>query len=287
MPVRRAVFAGDVSGFYPASRGALLRMLEEFVPERADAADAVAVVAPHAGYVFSGGVAGAVYARVAVPQDVIVLSVNHGRSPGAEFALFDEGSWETPLGRVPIATELVAAIVAECPRVEADPGGHAAEHSGEVQVPFLKYRNDGVHIAPICIGRTTAARAIALGEGLARAAARLGRPTLLVASTDMSHEQPHAAPDGGYLSGENLAEFVNQQDQKILDRILALDPAGVWETRERERVSMCGFAPVTAALAYAKARGASAAELVDHKTSVDAPGGRYDYIVGYAGVLIR
>jgi len=286
MPVRRATFAGDYGGFYPSSRGALLRMLEEFVPEDEATREALAIVAPHAGYVFSGPVAGAVYARVVVPDDVILLSVNHGRSPGAEFALFDEGAWETPLGQVPIATELVAAIVADCPLAQADPGAHAAEHSGEVQVPFLKHRNDGVHIAPICIGRTTASKAVALGEGLAQAAERLGRPVLVVASTDLSHEQPRPAPDGGVLSGENLAEFVRQQDRKVIDQMLALDPQGLWETRERERVSMCGFAPVTAALAYAKARGATEADLVEHRTSVDAPGGRYDYIVGYAGVIV-
>ena len=288
MPVRRAVYASDWQGFYPSSRGALLRMLEEFVPSGEDAAEALAVVAPHAGYVFSGAVAGAVYARVVVPNDVILLSVNHGRSPGAEFALFDEGAWETPLGSVPIATELVAAIVAECPAVEADPGAHGGEHSAEVQVPFLKYRNPSVHIAPICIMHTTADAAIALGKGLAKAAKRLARPVLVVASTDLSHEQPRPAPSGGgFLSGENLAQFVHDQDQKVIEQILALDAKGLWETRDREHVSMCGYAPVTAALACAKARGATTAELVDHKSSVDSPGGRYDYIVGYAGVIIR
>jgi len=286
MPVRKAVFAGH--GWYPSDRRALVQMLGEFVPERDDVVSATVVVAPHAGYVFSGPVAGAVYARVVVPDDVILLSVNHGHSPGAAVALFDEGRWETPLGDVPIATELVAAIVAECPMVQADPDAHEDEHSGEVHVPFLRYRNEHVRIAPICISRTTRSGAIALGEGLARAAARVTRPVLVVASTDLSHEHPRPAPrGGGFLSGENLAEFVREQDQKVIDRILALDARGVWETVEREGVSMCGYAPVTAAVAYASARGATVGEVVDHRTSVDAPGGRYDYIVGYVGALLR
>ena len=141
MPVRKAMFASN-QGFYPSDPATLAEMLERLVPERADAAEAIAVVGPHAGYVFSGGVAGAVYARVVVPDDVILLSVNHGRSAGAEFALFDEGTWETPLGPVPIATELVAAIAAEGPMVQADPRAHLLEHShrGIVDLGYIVLR---------------------------------------------------------------------------------------------------------------------------------------------------
>jgi len=193
-----------------------------------------------------------------VPGDVVLLSLHHRPSSGPAFALFDEGVWQTPLGDVPIATELVAAIAAECPMVEADCRVHFDEHSGELHVPFLQFRNPHVRIAPICITHATAASACELGESLARAVERLGRPVLLVASTDLSHEQPQRAPSGaGILSGENL-----------------------------EGVTMCGFAPVTAALAYAKARGATRAELVEHTTSADVSGS-YHYIVGYAGVIIR
>jgi len=271
MPTRRAVFASD-HGFYPSSRGTLLAMLEELVPERDDAAAAVAVVAPHAGYVFSGGVAGAVYSRVVVPDAVILLSVNHGRSPGAEFALFDEGAWQTPLGDVPVATELVAAIAAECPTVAADCDAHAMEHSGEVHLPFLKHRNADVRIAPICIMRSSLPRLQEFGAGLARAAERLGQPVLLVASTDMTHFEPH--------------EVASKKDHEVIDEILALDEAAMMEVVERRRVSMCGHDPVAAALAYAKARGATKAELVDYKTSGDTPYGSRAEVVGYAGIII-
>jgi len=248
-------------------------MLERFAPKREEAAPAVAVVAPHAGYVFSGGVAGEVYSRVVVPDDVILLSVNHGRSPGAELALFDEGTWQTPLGDVPIATELVAAVVAACPMVEADPRAHASEHSGEVHVPFLKYRNPDVRLVPICIMRSSLPLLQEFGAGLAQAVERFARPVLLVASTDMTHFEPEAA--------------AKEKDHLVIEKIVALDESAMWETVRRHRVSMCGHDPVAAGLVYAKARGATTAELVDYKTSADSPFGGRDEVVGYAGIIIR
>lgn len=272
MPVRPAAFA-SAHGFYPSNRMKLIDMLESLVPSREDAAEATAVVAPHAGYVFSGGVAGEVYSRVVVPDDVILLSVNHGRSPGAEFALFDEGAWETPIGQVPIAAELVQAIVDNCPMVEADPQAHAAEHSGEVHLPFLRFRNEHVRIAPINIMRSSLPALRELGQALARAAEAFGGPVLLVASTDMTHFEPH--------------EVAHEKDHKVIEKIVALDEQGMWDTVERLRVSMCGHDPVAAGIAYAKARGATAAELVDYKTSADSPYGSRDEVVGYAGIIIR
>jgi len=272
MPVRKAAYASD-QGFYPSNRDTLLRMLEELSPERADAAPALAAVAPHAGYIFSGAVAGAVYSRVVVPDDVVLLSVNHGRSPGAELALFDEGTWQTPIGDVPVATELVAAISAACPMVQADCDAHAMEHSGEVHVPFLRHRNPGVRLASICIMRSSLPVLQEFGAGLARAVEHLGRDVLVVASTDMTHFEP-----------EHVA---SEKDHQVIDNILALDEVAMMHTVERLVVSMCGHDPVAAALAYAKARGATGAELVDYKTSADSPYGNRAEVVGYAGIIIR
>jgi hypothetical protein len=248
-------------------------MLGEFLPERDDVAPALAIVAPHAGYIFSGGVAGQAYSRVVVPDNVILLSVNHGRSPGAEFALFDEGRWETPLGDVPIATELVAAIVSECPMVEADPRAHSMEHSGEVHVPFLKYRNPNVRIAPINIAQSSLPVLREFGAALARAADRFAQPVLLVASTDMTHFEPH--------------HVATEKDHLVIDKILALDEGAMWDTVRRHHISMCGHDPVAAGIVYAKARGATTAELVDYKTSGDSGYAGRDEVVGYAGIIIR
>ena len=271
MPVRPAICAQQ--GWYPATRPRLLETLKVLVPEREDAAPAVAVVAPHAGFDYSGGVAGQVYSRVVVPNDVLLLGVNHRNPRAAQFALFDEGAWETPLGDVPIATELVAAIAADCPMVEADPDAHADENSGELHVPFLKYRNPHVKIAPITIRGGSLAELRELGTALARAAERVGRPVLLVASTDMTHYEPH--------------HVAVEKDHLVIDRILQLDEEAMLATVQRHDISMCGHDPVAAGLVYAKARGATTAELVDYKTSGDAPGGRRDHVVGYAGLIIR
>ena len=270
MPLRRAFRAGQ---FYPGSRDGLLQSLESMVPKDRDKVEAAAVIAPHAGYVFSGGVAGDVYSRVVMPDDVIVLSVNHGWSPGAEFALFDEGAWETPIGDVPIAAELVAAVKAACPMVTVDCDAHAREHSGEVHVPFLKHCNPNVRIVPICVMRSSLPALRELGRGLAQAVATFGQPVLLVASTDMTHSEPH------YTASE--------KDHKVIERILELDEEGMWDTVRRLQVSMCGHDPVAAGLVYAKERGATTAELVDYKTSGDSPGGDRGSVVGYAGIIIR
>jgi len=272
MPVRPAAFASP-HGFYPSNRATLLGMLERLVPARDDAAAATAVIAPHAGYVFSGGVAGAVYSRVVVPDHVVLLSVNHGRSPGAEFALFHEGHWETPLGDVPVSADLVRAIRAHCPMVDNDPNAHTAEHSGEVHVPFLRYRNERVQLAPINIMRSSLPSLQALGQALARAVEAVDAPVLLVASTDMTHFEPH--------------DTASQKDHAVIENVLALDEQAMMDTVDRLRVSMCGHDPVAAALAYAKARGATAAELVDYKTSADSPYGNRAEVVGYAGLIIR
>ena len=281
MPVRRPVFAEH--GWYPLNRAALVQMLEEFVPERDDAAPALAIVAPHAGYVFSGPVAGEAYSRVVVPDDVILLSVNHWTSHAPEFALFDAGTWQTPLGDVPIATELVAAIVAESNIVEVDYRVHMNEHSGELHLPFLQHRNPGVRIAPVCISAWRLPMVRELGAALARAAARVARPVLVVASTDMSHED--ARPG---VEGERLVEFVKAQDQKAIDKILALDEEGLWDTVQEEHVTMCGYASVTAALVCSKARGATEAVLAAYGTSADSMHGRgHGKVVGYAGIIIR
>jgi hypothetical protein len=272
MPIRPAAFASP-RGFYPSSREQLTAMLQDCIPADAEAAEAVAVIAPHAGYVFSGPVAGAVYARVTVPDDVILLSVNHGRSPGAEFALFPEGAWDTPLGQVPIAEDLAAAIQDACPDVQPDPQAHAAEHSGEVHLPFLKCRNDGVRIAPINIMRSGLPQLRQLGQGLAQAVEAHGKPVLLVASTDMTHFEPDAQ--------------AREKDHQVIEHVLALDEQAMWDTVQRLHVTMCGHDPVAAGLVYAKSRGAAEAELVDYRTSADSPYGDRDQVVGYAGIIIH
>jgi len=254
--------------FYPERGDELAREVSGLLGDTAGAAPAMAVLAPHAGYVYSGGVAGATFARVTVPERAVVLCPNH-TGLGQRVALWPDGSWRTPLGRVPVDPDLTAALRA-CPGVRADRTAHLAEHALEVQLPFLQARRPGVAIAALCLGPLSADACLALGEALALALRE--RPALLVASSDMSHYVP--------------AEEARRKDAQALDRFLALDARGLFETVEREDISMCGFIPATVALAAARALGASQAELVRYANSGDVNGDR-ERVVGYAGAVVR
>jgi AmmeMemoRadiSam system protein B len=232
------------------------------------ASPALGLLAPHAGYVYSGAVAGATYARVEVPERAVVLCPNH-TGLGARVALWPGGGWATPLGRVPIDPDLTAALRA-CPLVEDDRAAHLREHALEVQLPFLMTRRPGVAIAALCLGPLSAGEALELGRALA--AAVRAYPALLVASSDMSH----------YVSAEEARE----KDMLALGRLLALDARGLHDTVRREDISMCGFVPATVMLAAALELGAREAVLVRYANSGDVTGDRRS-VVGYAGAIVR
>jgi AmmeMemoRadiSam system protein B len=253
--------------FYTDRPDALRREVDGFLAAGGEKVKAKGVVAPHAGYVYSGAIAGAVYARVDVPPRVLVLGPNHtGR--GAEAALWPGGAWRLPTGAVPIDPELTAALAAS-PLVEADEEAHRDEHSLEVQVPFLVRARPGVAIAALCLGHLPFAECEALGAVVARAASAAG--ALVVASSDMSHYVPAAA--------------AREKDHRALARLLALDPEGLYAVVHRERISMCGIIPATVMLVAAIAQGATRAELVRYGSSGDV-NGDVRSVVGYAGVLV-
>jgi AmmeMemoRadiSam system protein B len=265
--LRKAAFAGD---WYPRDPGRLLEALESYVGGPAGEDEAVGVVAPHAGYMYSGGVAGAVFGRVRVPDTVVVLCVNH-RGVGARAAVLGSGKWETPLGLVPIQETLAEAIRKKIDFLEDDSAAHVREHSLEMQVPFLQYRNRGVQIVPICLQRLEYGECVALGEGLAGALREFPTPVLLVASTDMTH-----------FEGQEAAK---KKDQLAIERILDVDPRGLYEVVTGQKISMCGFIPTTAVLSACKSLGVAKGTLVRYATSGDVSGD-YSNVVGYAGISL-
>jgi len=253
--------------FYASRPDALRREVDGFLAAGGERVRAKGIVAPHAGYVYSGAIAGAVYARVDVPARAIVLGPNHtGR--GAEVALWPGGAWRLPTGDVPVDPELTAALAA-CPLVEEDAEAHLHEHSLEVQVPFLARARPDVAIAALCLGPLRFADCEALGKAVAKAASAAG--ALVVASSDMSH----------YVS----AAEAHAKDHLALERLLALDPEGLYAVVHRERISMCGIIPATVMLVAAVAQGAARAELVRYGNSGDVNGDTRQ-VVGYAGVLV-
>jgi MEMO1 family protein len=265
---RKPYVAGQ---FYPDDPAILRTMIGGLVEPDAAKARAIAVVSPHAGYVYSGGVAGAVFSVVKIPGTAVILGPSH-RGIQSLAAVQRSGEWATPLGDIPIATDLADAILERSRIAEDDPGAHLREHSIEVQIPFLRFFRKDLSIVPICVSSGTAEKDLAdLGGAVAGAVAALGRDVLVVASTDMSH----------YVGREEAWE----QDHAAIDRILALDPGGLFRTVMDRDISMCGFQPVTAALYAAKGLGAVGAELVRYSTSGDVTGDDRE-VVGYAGIRI-
>jgi MEMO1 family protein len=266
--LRRAAVSGR---FYAGTRERLLAEVGDLLASAAAPAPAIGVVVPHAGYVYSGGVAGAVYARVTIPESCVILGPNHtGLGPGA--SIMTSGAWETPLGAVPIDEPLAAAILAAAPDLVADHLAHLREHAIEVQLPFLQARNPAVRIVPIVLGSHAYATCAAVGQALGAALRAAGRPILLVASTDMSH----------YVTRETAAA----QDRQALEAILTLDPERLYRVVHREGISMCGVLPTTALLIAATALGASGAELVQY-TDSGAVTRDLREVVAYAGLIIR
>ena len=231
---------------------------------------------PRAGYVFSGGVAGATFARVTVPDTVLLLNPSHSFGRPA-FALWTGGPWQTPLGEAELHEGLTSGL-AMLPQVTPDDRPHVPEHSGEVVVPFLQYHNPNVRIAVICVTHAAGPDLLSeLGRLLPEVLANCGvDDCLLVASSDMSHED-----------GPGALDVVNSNDALAVEQMERLDPQGLFNVCRSEPITMCGVGPATVVMAAAAARGGTKGVLVQRATSADSPHGGGSYVVGYAGMVFR
>jgi len=267
--IRSPVVAGQ---FYPGSEASLLKSLKTLVPEILPdkRKEALAVISPHAGYIYSGGVAGETFGGVRVPENVIILGPNH-TGHGAPVALMSQGSWDMPMGEVPINRELAAQIAENSPQVEIDDLAHQFEHSLEVQVPFLQYMQKDLTIAPIVVSHVSYETCVTVGKGLAAAIKSYGKSVLIVASTDMTHYESR--------------QSASAKDSLALECIKKLDPEGLYNTVVGKRISMCGIMPTTVTLIAALALGAKKAELIRYTDSGETSGDT-SHVVGYAGFVI-
>jgi MEMO1 family protein len=267
--VRRPAVSGR---FYPADGDELRAEVGKFLGGAAAGGGKrhFGVVAPHAGYIYSGPVAGKVFADTAVPRRVVVLAPNHtGR--GARAAVWPRGAFALPGDRVPVDEELAARLLEAGVGFVADPEAHRFEHALEVELPFVRARNPEAIVTPVILGGLDGAECIALGATLAEIVDALGEDVLVVASSDMSH----------YLPDDETRRI----DRQAIEPMLACDAARLYDVVEREDISMCGVLPATAMLSYARARGATGGTLVAYGTSADAFGDT-DRVVGYAGIAI-
>ena len=258
--------------FYPAEPAALTQQIDSFLEKQPpEKLRARGCVVPHAGYMYSGPVAGAVYERLELPARLIILGPRH-YPQGEALAINSAGSWRTPLGEARIDAALAAELVRRCRALREDSVAHRNEHSLEVQLPFLQHCAGDFHFVPIAVGPVRLAGLEELGQAIAEVVAMHDEPILVVASSDMNHYESDA--------------ITRQKDQKAIDRILALDPRGLLDTVQRESISMCGYGPTVAMLTAAKQLGATKAELVRYATSGDITGDR-DAVVGYAGIVVH
>ncbi len=265
---RRAAFAGS---FYPGNPDDLRGMLAELLPRAGGRRErALGVMVPHAGYIYSGRVAGETYAAVEPPRSAVLVGPSHhgGCAPAA---VMSSGEWATPLGVSPVDGELAAALRASSGLLTEDPAAHSAEHSLEVQLPFLQAVTPGIPIVPILLSLPDLDSLRELGRAIGGVLKPRDPRPLVVASSDMNHFEPHK---------ETIAK-----DRYALDALLALDEAAMWGAVRRHRISMCGAMAAVVMLAAAKVMGASRATLVAHTTSGPVSGDM-ERTVGYAGVVI-
>ncbi len=257
--------------FYPGRPEELREMIEGMLPASRESKKAVAVISPHAGYIYSGKVAAAVYASVKIPETAVILGPSH-RGIRPVFAVQANGVWQTPLGEVKVDSKLAQELLAACPLVEDDARAHLLEHSLEVQVPFLQYFQPEIAIVPVCVSAEADLASLEeLGKALASVLSQAKREVLVVASTDMSH----------YVSQKEA----EHKDFLAIKKIQALDFRGLYEVVLEKNISMCGFQPTTAVLVASRELGATKAELVLYQTSGDVTGDRRE-VVGYAGCRI-
>jgi len=256
--------------FYSSDPRALRKTIAACLEAREPRLSAKAIIGPHAGYTYSGAVAGSVYSRVHLPQRYIILGPNHtGR--GAPMSLHPAGGWRTPLGVVPVDPDLNESLIRRCPLVRQDRAAHLNEHSIEVHLPFLQALLDEFSFAAVCVGTSELAALESLGHALAAVVQAAPEPVLLIASSDMTHFEP--------------AEAAADKDRKAIERIIAVDPAGLHQTVHDHDISMCGYAPAVSVLTACRDLGASEGRLISYANSGDVSGD-YSRVVGYAGFAI-
>ncbi|MEA5113813.1 MAG: AmmeMemoRadiSam system protein B [Geobacteraceae bacterium] len=265
--MRKPAVAGQ---FYSADRSHLLSEVSSLIVERNQKTKAFGLLAPHAGYVYSGAVAGAVFGAVVIPDTVVIMGPNH-HGLGGPASLFPVGEWLTPLGSVPVESGLSKMILENSRIISSDSSAHRFEHSIEVQIPFLQFLRPEVKIVPICLSLMDYDSCRALGTALAKSIKEFGKDVLMVASTDMTHYEPDAV--------------AKKMDSMALKEVLELNPEGLYSVVRSKGISMCGIIPSTVMLVAALALGAASCELVRYATSGDVSGDKRQ-VVGYAGVMV-
>jgi AmmeMemoRadiSam system protein B len=269
--VRRAAVAGT---WYPDKPARLIAELDTYLAAADVRRDAppLAIVAPHAGLMYSGPVAAHSYnvARSSRPDSVVIVGPLHF-VPFAGVSIWPDGTWETPFGPVAVDSRLARLIADASDTIVPLEEAHVREHSLEMQLPFLAHLMSGVPIVPMVMGYQTRKTAFALGQAVAEAVRATGNRVLLVASSDLSHYED--------------ARVAAQLDGVVIERVAANDASGLMQALEREPRHACGGGPMVAVLDAAARLGASTARILRYADSGDVSGDKSS-VVGYMAAAV-
>ena len=258
--------------FYPKTEQALRAELRRLTDSPGRGVPSYATIVPHASFQYSGRVAGETFSRLAIPRRCVILGPNH-TGTGASWSLMAAGAYETPLGHVPIDEPLARSLLEACPLVTVDHVAHVGEHAIEVPLPFLQWLGPaGLSIVPLVVGSEDEEECEQVARALAQVIRRTQDPVLLIASSDLTHYEPH--------------ETATRKDAQLIAAIQTLDPRRVLEQAGQSRVSLCGPGPVACVVGAARHLGATQAQLIQYATSA-AAGGDPQSVVGYAGILLN
>jgi len=266
--VRNPAVAGR---FYPSDPAELSAQISEYISSAngLTVRNVKSCLVPHAGLMFSGHVAGAVFCSIRIPKKIVILGVRH-RPPGSPAAIVSSGAWRTPLGDAEIDYELAEKLKAACPLLTEDAMAHSKEHSLEIEIPFLQVLNPNFRFVPIALGTAHFETLVTVGQAMGAVLAAERNEVLLVTSSDLNHYEDDAT--------------TRVKDRKAIEQLLSMDARGLYDVCREEEISMCGLGPAVAMLTAVQVLKASNAELIRYATSADRSGDP-SAVVGYAGMV--
>jgi len=262
--------------FYTSSLPVLRSEVREYLAaakRNVQQKERLAIVCPHAGYIYSGKCAAYSYASCsnwkAKSLTAVIIGPNHTGLGTPISVSFED--WRTPLGEVKADVELAEAIVKSSKIAARDELAHLREHSVEVQLPFLQESCPSAKMVGICMGLQELEAARDLGRAIFEAVKKTGRNAIVIASSDFTHYEP--------------AEEAEKKDSRAIERLLFLDEAGFERMVIANNFSICGHGPIAAAVNYARQAGAKKCELLKYTNSGEASGD-YFQVVAYASLAI-
>jgi len=281
--VRKPAVAGQ---FYPDDAEQLSKMVDAFLAQVEEVRtegharpEPIAIIVPHAGYIFSGQVAAYAFKQIEGVdyEAIVVVGTNHYAPDFHQVSVYAEGAFETPLGLVPVDTELAKALIAADERIVFDRDVHRDEHSIEVELPFLQKLYPGQAIVPVIVGEPSPENCQALSQALAQALS--GQKALIVASSDLSHYPSY--DDARRVDLATLAAIETMDPQRLTETISEYMSEGIPELY----TLCCGEGPIRVAMMAAKKLGANQATVLRYANSGDTPFGDRDQVVGYGAVM--